>query len=131
MPANTRDLDEHVSVFSENSRRRRAGIRCHIAAPYAEVGLYRGVPISMPTRLFLELAESLSLVDLVIAGDAMVRKKRTTPEALLAACRNLPPRGPGPMGMAAGAWCRWPATSLLARVAAPIFPVRHPVRRSS
>ncbi|HZJ04971.1 MAG TPA: hypothetical protein VFD59_05815 [Nocardioidaceae bacterium] len=80
--------DEHVSVFHENDRRRRHGIACHVVAADARVGVFRGVPISMPTRLFIELAETLSLVDLGIVGDALVRKGRTTPEELTAACRD-------------------------------------------
>jgi hypothetical protein len=42
-----------------------------------------GRPVSCPTDVFLRLAEHLSLLDLVIVGDAMVRRGRTTPRELV------------------------------------------------
>lgn len=80
--------DEHVSVFTEEDRRRRKGVVCHLAQPDARVGVLRGTRISMPVRLFIELASMLSLVDLVIVGDFMVRKDWTTPAQLVASCRD-------------------------------------------
>lgn len=41
----------------------------------------------MPTQMFIELASMLSLVDLVIVGDALVRKRLATPNDLVATCR--------------------------------------------
>lgn len=46
----------------------------------------RGVRVSESRMLFVELAGLLSLVDLVVVGDAMVRRRLTTPEALVAFC---------------------------------------------
>ncbi len=80
--------DEHVTVRHEDDRRRRRGVRCHIASADARVGLFRGVPISMPTQLFVELAEFLSFVDLVVAGDALVGHERVTVEELVGACHR-------------------------------------------
>lgn len=80
--------DEHVSVVSENDRRRRAGIRCHVAPRSTPVGRYRGIPVSMPVPMFIQLASMLSLVDLVIVGDALVRRKACTPGELVRACRE-------------------------------------------
>ena len=79
--------DEHVSVFAETDRRRRAGVRCHVAPRSSAVGRLRGVRVSMPTQMFIELASMLSLVDLVIVGDALVRKRLATPNDLVATCR--------------------------------------------
>ncbi|MEP6526750.1 MAG: hypothetical protein ABJA86_06260 [Nocardioidaceae bacterium] len=42
-----------------------------------------GRPVSCPTDVFLRLAEHLSLLDLVIVGDAMVQRGRTTPRELV------------------------------------------------
>ncbi|HET6625533.1 MAG TPA: hypothetical protein VFG63_04025 [Nocardioidaceae bacterium] len=80
--------DEHVSVFVEQDRRRRKGIACHVAPAGARVAVLRGVRVCMPDRMFIELASLLSLVDLVIVGDVMVRRGWTTPEKLVALCSD-------------------------------------------
>ena len=43
-------------------------------------------------QTFLDLAHQLSLVDLVVLGDSVVRRRRTTPEELVSATRER--RGP-------------------------------------
>ena len=74
---------EHVTVASADDRRRRLGIRCHVAQlAAAEVRVVDGVRITSPERLFVDLAETLSLVDLVVAGDWMVRNRLLTVESL-------------------------------------------------
>lgn len=80
--------DEHISVFAEVDRRRRKGIACHVAPANTRIGLLRGVRVSSPTSMFIELASVLTLVDLVIVGDALVKRKRVTPEDLRTACRD-------------------------------------------
>ena len=80
--------DEHVSVFEEQDRRRRPGIKSHVAARSTATGRLRGIPVSMPIPMFIELASMLSLVDLVIVGDALVRKKAFTPEELVRGCEE-------------------------------------------
>lgn len=80
--------DEHVSVFSEKDRRRRTEIQSHVAPPSTAVGRYRGIRVSMPSTMFIELASMLSLVDLVIVGDALVRRRAFTPAELVSACRE-------------------------------------------
>lgn len=80
---------EHVTVASENDRRRRHEIKCHIAQlSAAEILVVEGVRITSPERLFVDLAETLSLVDLVIAGDWLVRQRFLTAEALIALCEG-------------------------------------------
>lgn len=79
--------EEHVSVFDEKDRRRRTGMRCHVAPWPTRVGRYKGIPVSMPIPMFIQLASMLSLVDLVVVGDALVRRKAFTPQQLVAACR--------------------------------------------
>lgn len=80
--------DEHVTVFSEKDRRRRAGIRCHVAPRTARTGRFKGIRVSLPIPMFIELASILSLVDLVVVGDALVRRRAFTPEQLVRACRE-------------------------------------------
>jgi hypothetical protein len=80
--------EEHVSVFAAKDRRSRPGIRNHVAPEDADVLTVRGLRVSSPEGMFVELAEVLSLVDLVVVGDALVRVGLTTPEKLTACCAD-------------------------------------------
>ena len=51
-----------------------------------------GLPITAPARTFLDVAASLTLVDLVVLGDAMVRRGFVTVESLRAAAGEAPRR---------------------------------------
>lgn len=64
---------EHVSVPRQSMRRHLQGIRCHVGDP-KEIRVVDGLRISGPTRMFVELAGQLSLVDLVVVGDWLVRR---------------------------------------------------------
>ncbi|MEI2711911.1 MAG: hypothetical protein V9G04_01110 [Nocardioides sp.] len=63
---------EHVTVPDHDARVKRTGIRCHVGECESPA-LIEGLATSRPEQLFLELAESLSLIDLVVAGDHLVR----------------------------------------------------------
>jgi hypothetical protein len=76
--------EEHVSVFEAKDRRRRPGIRNHVAAPETPVVVVDGDRVSSPEQMFVELAGIVNLVDLVVVGDDLVRRKRTTPARLRA-----------------------------------------------
>ena len=54
---------------------------------------FRGLRITTPEDLFLDLATHLPIVDLVVLGDSLVRRGRTTPERLVAAMREATGRG--------------------------------------
>ncbi len=78
---------EHVTVERPEDRRQRHGVRCHVAAIAAEeIEVVRGVRISAPGRMFVELGSVLGLVDLVVAGDWLVRNSFVTCEELVRAC---------------------------------------------
>ena len=78
--------DVHVSVPKGSSRSERRGIVAHRAKGDQNPRVYRGLLISEPTRVFLEVAASRQdLVDLVALGDSLVRRKRTTPGELVVA----------------------------------------------
>ena len=47
-----------------------------------------GVRLSAPHRLFVELASALTLVDLVVLGDWLVRRGHTTTQALVEHCQH-------------------------------------------
>lgn len=82
-----RDPDEHVTVARPADRRHRTGIRCHVAAlPPADVRDLDGVLVSGPHRMFVELAAYLPLVELVVLGDWLVRRRFVTVESLQAYC---------------------------------------------
>ena len=78
--------EEHVSVFVEKDRRRRPGLRNHVAAPDTPVMVVNGDRVSEPEQMFVELAGILNLVELVVVGDHLVRHEKTTPEELQAFC---------------------------------------------
>ncbi|XGX79649.1 hypothetical protein LQK93_02463 [Terrabacter sp. BE26] len=82
--------DVHVS--SPRNRTRRDGIRAHRLKAGQEVVRFRGFRVTSPVQTFLDLAHCLTLVDLVVLGDSLVRRRRTTPEQLVSATRRH--RGP-------------------------------------
>ncbi len=63
----------HVSVQDPKDRRWTRGIKPHVAPPGAHAQKRRRLNVSKPTRLFIELASVLDLVDLVVAGDSMIK----------------------------------------------------------
>jgi hypothetical protein len=70
--------DEHVTVVAKADRMKRRGIRSHIGTPDALVVRRQGLVHSAPLQVFVELAEQLTLVDLVVVGDWLVRKNMVT-----------------------------------------------------
>jgi very-short-patch-repair endonuclease len=77
--------EEHVSVRHRRDRRRTRQFRHHLAPAGPEIRLVHGLRVSAPAQLFCELGELLGLVDLVVAGDALVRWHGATPDALIRA----------------------------------------------
>jgi hypothetical protein len=96
--------DEHVTVVDPDHRRHRAGIRCHVVRS-ARVRTVRGIRVSDYAQTFVELAEQLALVDLVVVGDHLVRKGRLTPEELMTYCADSKLRG-APLARKASAYVR-------------------------
>ena len=79
---------EHVTVFRHEDRRFRPGIKSHVTGRKRKVIEVRGMLVTDPITTFLELAGSLSLVDLVVLGDAIVRKYGIAPKRRLQAARR-------------------------------------------
>ena len=77
------DVRVHLRIPSGQLRlptvdaRVRTGRRAH--------GVVRGIPVTTAEDTFLDLVGELGLVDLVVLGDSLVRRGRTTPEHLAAA----------------------------------------------
>ena len=110
VPVKTRP-GEHVSVPEDGQRLRRAGVTSH-HRPDAAVVVRRGVRVSVLTDLFVELAEELALVELVVAGDWMVRRHGVRVADLRRVARDAPGR--------AGALARRAAGYVRARVDSPM-----------
>ena len=78
----------HVSVPTAGERRRNPGVTCHVGHR-TSVRLAQGMPCSTGLALFTELASQLGLVDLVIAGDAMLRAELMSLSEVQRHCRGL------------------------------------------
>jgi hypothetical protein len=74
----------HISVRRAKDRRWQPGIKPHVAPPATRSRDWKGMPVSEPVRLFVELASILDLVDLVVAGDSLVKVFRITAAELRA-----------------------------------------------
>jgi hypothetical protein len=84
--------EEHVTVIRQEDRRRPRGVIAHVN-PSPEVVLVRGVRVSSATQMFVELATLLSLVDLVVVGDHLVRTSQVSLAELVRACARSTERG--------------------------------------
>ncbi|MER7608000.1 DUF559 domain-containing protein [Nocardioides sp. NPDC127503] len=83
---------EHVTVVERQRRRGRKDVTCHLTKK-GWVQLVRGVRVSAPKQVFVELATTLTLVDLVVVGDHMVRKGMLELDDLRRFCADA--SGPG------------------------------------
>lgn len=84
--------EEHVTVRDPKQRRRREGIRCHCVAGHRS-RVVHGIRLSTPEQLFVEMGTLIILVDHVVLGDSMVRRKLTTPERLRKAAASATGHG--------------------------------------
>jgi hypothetical protein len=89
------DTDQtHVSIPGRGNRSVRDGICAHRAEASFPPTERRGVPVSAPVAVFLELAAlHLDLVALVVLGDSLVRRAKITPEMLINAATRWSGRG--------------------------------------
>lgn len=84
----------HVSVPGGCNRSERRGVVAHRADKAVRPLRHRGLRLSSPTRVFLELAASrTNLVELVTIADSLVKATRTTPEDLKAAAEAYQGKG--------------------------------------
>lgn len=111
VPVQTRP-GEHVTVRDDSHRLRRAGVTTHHRPRAAAVAVRHGVRVSVLTDLFVELADELSLVELVVAGDWMVRRHGVRIKDLRRAAKEAPGRG--------GQLARKAASYVRARVDSPM-----------
>lgn len=76
----------HVTVLHEKDRRFRPEIKCHVTNRVLKIEVKRGIRTTGLVDTFIACAGMLSLVDLVILGDAIVRKYKITAAQLRRAC---------------------------------------------
>lgn len=84
------EADVHVTY--PRMRAQCLGIAAHRPKARQHVVRWMGLPLTAPAQTFLDMSHVLGLVDLVVLGDSLVRKKRFTPDELVALAENH--RGP-------------------------------------
>jgi hypothetical protein len=77
---------EHVTVFDPADRRYRPEIKSHVTKRDRRVSEVRGMPVTHPYTTFIQLAGMLSLVDMVVLGDALIGRPGLSLAGLLQAC---------------------------------------------
>lgn len=92
----------HVSCPQPGWRSARRGIGSHRLNRHAMSSQFCGIRISSPEQTFIDLARALSLVDLVVLGDSLVKARRTTPDRLASAADNWSGWGSRPARRSAG-----------------------------
>ncbi len=75
--------DPDVHVTYRRVRAQCSGIFAHRAKREQRIITFRGLRMTSAEQTFLDMAHVLSLVDLVVLGDSLVKAKRTTPSALV------------------------------------------------
>jgi very-short-patch-repair endonuclease len=75
----------HVSVRRIEDRRWQPGLKPHLAPSHTRVRRHDGILVSDPVRMYIELASVLDLVDLVVAGDFLIRVFKMKSEEPVAA----------------------------------------------
>ena len=78
----------HVSVWKQEHRTRSLEVVPHVACAETKVEEVAGIRVSTPLDLFVELSGVLPLVDLVVVGDAMVKRELFTEAELRTFCRS-------------------------------------------
>ena len=77
-----------VHLALPSGRLRVRGVRA-VRRPLGATARVGGVPVTTAEDTFLDLVGDLGLVDLVVLGDSLVQRGRTTPERLVAATASL------------------------------------------
>ncbi|WP_256839590.1 hypothetical protein [Ornithinimicrobium faecis] len=89
----------HASVAPGRRRSRHREVVVHQSR--RSPATFRGLRITTPEEVFLDLATHLSLVDLVVLGDSLVKRERTTPERLVTEMQQATGHGIHPARRAA------------------------------
>ena len=88
------DGNTHVWTPSVSGRKVRQGVKTHYGNGPTATTLRKGLPISTPEQTFLDLAAAgMTLVDLAIVVDGMIRAEHTTTRRLIEAAAGWHGRG--------------------------------------
>jgi very-short-patch-repair endonuclease len=79
---------EHVTVFRPEDRHWRPEVKPHVTKRVRNVIAVRGIRCTDAITTFIQLAGTLPLVDLVVLGDAIVKRYKISPRRLVSACRE-------------------------------------------
>ncbi len=83
-------LGAHVTLDDPAGSHRLAGVQIHRRhVPSEAVTQRQNLPVTTAVRTFLDLAECLPLVELVVVGDAIVRSRLASVERLRAAAAGM------------------------------------------
>jgi hypothetical protein len=86
--------DVHISGPDQTHRCRRSEVKAHTSDGKPSPIRHQGLPISSPVQTFLDLAGvGLSMVDLVVLGDSLVKAGRISPEQIVHAAAAATGRG--------------------------------------
>jgi hypothetical protein len=82
-------LFEHVTVFRPEDRRWRPELKPHVTKRLRRRPMIvRGIRTTDPITTFIQLAGTLPVADLVVLGDATVKRFHVAPRRLVKACRD-------------------------------------------
>jgi hypothetical protein len=91
----------HVSSRQGCMRSARQGVGSHETSRGSQVVISGGLRVSRPEQAFIDLAPEISLVDLVVLGDSLVKKRQTTTRRLVEAALAWKGKGGRPARRAA------------------------------
>jgi hypothetical protein len=78
---------EHVTVFRRRDRHPRPQVKAHVTKRARNILTVRGIRTTDVITTFIQLSGTLSLVDLVVLGDAIAKKYKVAPSTLVRRCR--------------------------------------------
>ncbi|MGO4341324.1 DUF559 domain-containing protein [Pedococcus sp. 2YAF34] len=81
--------DTRVHLRMPAGQLRLPGVDARVRRGRRPHALVRGVPVTTAEDTFVDLTAELDLVDLVVLGDSLVRRGRTSPERLVAVAARL------------------------------------------
>jgi len=91
----------HVSSRVGCTRSERQGVGSHESSRGSQVVTFRGLRLSSPEQAFIDVATEITIVDLVVLGDSLVKAKRTTTGELMEAAQAWKGKGGRPARRAA------------------------------
>ena len=83
----------HVSSPHRRTRSERRGVGSHETSRGSQIVIFQQVRVSSPEQTLIDLATEISLVDLVVLGDSLVAKRRTTTQQIVAAANAWKGKG--------------------------------------